>query len=137
MKMMDGLLRKTIQKMKDDGVTRKNAVSRKVHIKYSTSTLHVDSLGRIQMVLYFKDFDIQTIRKLQTWDVKFNVVGIYKGNREDGPQSYFKKLRVPVVINYGESPTEIDCQVPFDVVEEVAKLPTLVRLNAFLIGVQD
>ena len=50
---------------------------------------------------------------------------------------YFRKNNIPVLANYTDDPAELDCNVPFDIVEDVAELPNLSRMNAILVSISD
>jgi hypothetical protein len=130
LRKMGNLLRDHIKKMKDAGVTSANPRSKEVQRKFSTKVIHVDSLARIKMELYFRNLDLTTIGNLQKWGVKFNGYGYEKGAEKSAVVNYFKQHDIPVLPNYTTGPAVLDCNVPFDTVEGVAKLPSLVRLNA-------
>ena len=135
-KRMGNVLRDVVQKMKDAGITRDNAKSKNVHKNFSNGLIHIDSVGRIEMELYFRNLDLATVAKLEEWGVQFSLYGAEKGAENCPAVVYFKEHNVPLISNSTNAAVLL-CNVPFDVVEEVAKLPCLVGLNAIMVGITD
>jgi hypothetical protein len=121
--------------MKDDGVTRENARSRHVDKRYSDMVFHLDSLGRIQMELYVWNLQITTIQTLESLGVGIHLYAHQKGMPEAAAVNYLKKSGVGIIRNYLEGPGIIDCSVPFDAVEEIAKMKSISHFNAALISI--
>jgi hypothetical protein len=137
LRKMGNLLRDHIKKMKDAGVTSANARSKVVQRNFSSGVFHVDSLARIQMVLHFKDLDIAMLDKLQKMGIKISLMGCRSSSRQEELLSYLREEHIGVVSIDQSSPDELDCWVPFDRVEEVAKLPSLLSMNAYSIVIHD
>jgi hypothetical protein len=73
------------------------------------------------------------LNNLDSLGVIINIFGCWKGNPRPELLAYFEDRHIHVVTNYAENPDELECKVPFDIVEKIAKIPNWVRLNATLV----
>ena len=124
-------LRDLIKRMKDAGITRENASSKEVVKIFSTEYRQVDSLGRILIEVSLSKLDEATVDEWLSWGVAIEAV-IYPENKVEA--NVIKKLKSTGAYCENQNPMSyisIDVDVPFDRVEEFAKLSTIRAFQSF------
>jgi hypothetical protein len=118
-----------LQKMKQDGITRSNAKARHAE-RYSNFAIHVDTTGRILTELVFQDLQMATVRTLDSLSVKFDYYTPQLGRADSEALEYFKHKGVKILSINSEKRSGVLCWIPFDVLESIAKWPSIAGTNS-------
>ncbi len=125
MRKLEGALRDLLKEMKVAGITKENVITQNVHKRFSKNHMYVDSLGRIQVGITFKTIERTLFDKLISSNSRILGV-VYTFNREHD-QAFIKELKIRriSVDGFRTGRNYLEAYVPFESIEEIAKLPTV------------
>lgn len=132
LKKMDKNLHELVHQMKATGLTRENAISRHAEKLFSTNKIHVDSLGRLHVVLHLQDLSLSEVYQLRRWGTRFMVYCSPTEGDKSPAYIFFKMKKIPLLKNNSGDKGELDCCIPFDSIEKIAHFPSLISANPYL-----
>jgi hypothetical protein len=125
LRKMGPQLRSLLQRMQADGITRQNAKLRRAEQYSQGSLFQVDTLGAILMELSVRDLQCETVESLESLGVVISGYHTRNGLQDKDAVEYFRAGGVVIGDEYLGMHGTLECRVPCDAVEEVAKMESV------------